>query len=179
MEFETRGPDRIVTDKLDVKQSFVSPFASKATLQVLHMRQSGPDLRRYSSWAKSAEEDDTDCDYSDIDLPAVERGVFPQLGASFVKFAQWAFGPEGILSLRLLAYGDFSYNGRFGVATLLLCRREVPEALSRRGGRSTRSSERFLRFREVKEREDWELWELYERELGILAACPTDTLFRA
>ncbi|KAJ9130920.1 hypothetical protein NKR23_g11970 [Pleurostoma richardsiae] len=147
-------------------RSFVAPFASKTSLQVLHMRQSGPALRYYSSWAKPADTDDT-VDWAGMDLP---DGKFPRLGRSFIEFAQWAFGSTGIQSLRLLAYGDFSYNERFAYSTLLLCRRDPP--------RGQEGDARFLRFREVKEGEDRELWELYERELCFLAACPTDALFR-
>ena len=132
------------------------------------MRQSGPDLRHYSGWCKQAEKDDGPFDFAGMNLPDRE---FPRLGRSFVDFAQWAFGPAGIRSLRLLAYGDFSYDGRFAYATLLLCRRDSP--------RGKEDDERFLRFREVKEGEDRELWELYEQELHVLTACPTSTLFCA
>ncbi|KAH6972917.1 hypothetical protein BKA56DRAFT_593007 [Ilyonectria sp. MPI-CAGE-AT-0026] len=153
-------------------RSFVSGFASKTSLQVLHMRQSGTDLvRHHLGWDKPAERNDELFDFAGIELP-VER--FPMIGNAFIDFAQWVFGPTGICSLRLLVYGDFSYEGRFGNATLLLCRRD-----SSRGTEDSADEEasQVLRFREVKEGEDAELWGLFEREKHVLTACPCDSLF--
>lgn len=100
-------------------RSFVSGFTSKTSLQVLHMRQSGRDLMRYyTNWDTSKDEP---FDFASMELPSKR---FPMLEKSFVDFAQWVFGPTGIRSLRLLAYGDFSYEGRFGNRALLLCRRD-------------------------------------------------------
>jgi len=140
-------------------------------LQVLHMRQSGLDLYSVPSWAERAGISDTDFDCTDMDLP-VPKADIPKLGTEFALFAQWAFGPHGIPSLRLLAFGDFSHDGRFRDTTLLLCRREIPDTWGSDAG----SSDTFLRFREMKKGEDRELWDLYERELGVLAACSTDSL---
>ncbi|KAK1965444.1 hypothetical protein LY78DRAFT_95204 [Colletotrichum sublineola] len=151
---------------------FVSGFASTTSLRILHMRQSGPDLERYPSWAQSASEDDLPFDFAGIDLPVSSK--FPTLGKSFVEFAQWVFGPSGIRSLRLLAYGDFSYDGRFERATLLLCRRD---ASCNTGDSGTKDANRRLYFREVVKGEDAELWGLYEREKHVIVACPCDTLF--
>ncbi|KAL0765237.1 hypothetical protein CaCOL14_012496 [Colletotrichum acutatum] len=60
-------------------QSFVSGFASKTSLQILHMRQSGPDLKDFSSWAKLASEDDLPFDFAGIDLPPM--ATFPTTDA--------------------------------------------------------------------------------------------------
>lgn len=138
---------------------------------MLHVRQSGPDLGHYPSWAESADDDDPAFDIAAADFAGAD---FPALGTSFVEFAQWAFGPDGIRSLRLLAYGDFSYEGRFAEASLLFCRQE--EAVGAGNGGKLGAGP-FLRFREVREGQDWELWDLFESENRFLRACPCDTLF--
>lgn len=141
------------------------------------MRQSGPDLSFGHSWAKKAPtRPGTAFDYTGMDLP-VPVAELPQLGTAFARFAQWVFGPDGISSPRLPAYGDFSYDGRFGSKTLLLCRREIPDTWSTCDARYSNEFW-FLRFRLMKEGEDRELWELYEREFGVLAACLTGSLLR-
>lgn len=145
-----------------LEQGLVANFASKMSLQVLHMRQSGGDLRtKYPSWARSA----------GVELPEARP---PRLETSFFDFAQWVFGPSGIRSLRLLAYGDFSYEGRFAHTTLLLCRQDAPRDTQDSDDQDAR---RFPRFREVRKGEDRQLWELFERERHVLAACPCDSLF--
>ena len=40
-------------------------------------------------------------------------------------FAEWAFGPTGFPNLLVLAYGDFSHQGRFRWTNLLFCRNSV------------------------------------------------------
>lgn len=136
------------------------------------MRQSGGDLiRYYLGWDKPLERDVELFDFVGIDLP-VER--FPMVGDAFIDFAQWVFGPTGIRSLRLLAYGDFSYEGRFGQSTLLLCRRDPSCGTEYSAGEE---ASQVLRFRDVKKGEDAELWGLFEREKHVLTACPCDTLF--
>jgi hypothetical protein len=42
-------------------------------------------------------------------------------------FADWAFGPDGILSLQFLVFGDFAHNGRYAKYNVLLCRDESAE----------------------------------------------------
>lgn len=42
--------------------------------------------------------------------------------------ACWAFGPSGIASLQLLAFGDFSCRGRFSPRNLILRRKDGPVA---------------------------------------------------
>jgi hypothetical protein len=41
--------------------------------------------------------------------------------------APWAFGPDGLLSLELLAYGDFSYEGRSDASQALLVKKLVQD----------------------------------------------------
>jgi hypothetical protein len=131
------------------------------------MRQSGPDLPVSPNWAMtSSEEDDRRFNFDGMDFQGPQ---FPRFSTSFVEFCQWAFGPDGIRSLRLLVHGDFSYDGRFAHSALLLCRRDVPQ--------DKENDDRFLRFRPVRPREDGALMELYKREMRVLQACPTGDLF--
>ncbi|KAH8744519.1 hypothetical protein F5882DRAFT_313130, partial [Hyaloscypha sp. PMI_1271] len=39
-----------------------------------------------------------------------------------LKFINWAFGPRGLPTLEVLAFGDFSHVGPFDVHNKLLCR---------------------------------------------------------
>lgn len=94
-----------------------------------------------------------------------------QLGKAFGEFAQWVFGPTGILSLRLLAFGDFSYNGRFAKYNMLLCRMEQQQA------QITIPESQRLYFRPVKG-DDKTLHELLDKHSDVLEACPADSLFK-
>jgi hypothetical protein len=38
----------------------------------------------------------------------------------FVRFANWAFGAEGLPDLKVLEFGDFSYEGRYARHNLLV-----------------------------------------------------------
>jgi hypothetical protein len=44
------------------------------------------------------------------------------VNSQLAQFAQWAFGPTGLPTLRVIAYGDFSYEGRFARHNVLLCK---------------------------------------------------------
>ena len=99
------------------------------------------------------------------------------------NFATWAFGPTGLLKLRILASGDFSHKGRFDENNVLLCRRspvllsidtdsepeEAPELSTESEKSKTalpRQSYRIMR------KEDWGLWEGIEGGFAMLEACP-------
>lgn len=153
-------------------RGFIDGFARKECLEVLHVRQSGLDLENYPNWALASEDSDESSDEDNqdecgdahppdptpIDVDPPEGEGCSGLRPSFVAFAQWAFGPAGIRSLRLLAVGDFTCDGRFKDGSLLLCRRDPPPP--RDGG---------AYFRRVDEEGDARLWELYEREKHVLA----------
>lgn len=134
---------------------------------MLHLRQSGKDLKHYPCWVNANEYDE---EIYNLSLNGIPEERLHRLGGPFKNLAQWAFGPDGIRSLRLLAYGDFSGNGPFQRFNLLLCRRD--EFLG------TDYASQHFHFREVRPGEDTELWELYEREKHVLEACPRDSLLR-
>jgi hypothetical protein len=131
------------------------------------MRQSGPEFKYVTNWSEFDSEDDVVFNRDGL-IPRVD--ACPQLGKTFGDFAQWVFGPKGILSLRLLAFGDFSYNGRFAAHNLLLCRMEQQPA-----DIAIPESQR-LYFRAVKE-DDRNVHELLSKHSDVLEACPIDSLF--
>lgn len=87
------------------------------------------------------------------------------LNGKFCAFADWIFGADGIASLSILAYGDFSCHGRFADDCFMLCRGPLLDA----GGKP-------YRFYFSGSRRDPALEELLQKHSGFLEACPTDTL---
>jgi hypothetical protein len=96
-----------------------------------------------------------------------------RLPRDFLPFARWAFGPEGISSLKVLAYGDFSLDGQFDWHNHIFCRKEwtVPRTNSRREGRE----EVTLPCRPIRD-SDTEMRELVERNMDFLQACPHESI---
>ncbi|KAI2868709.1 hypothetical protein CBS147323_11290 [Aspergillus niger] len=45
----------------------------------------------------------------------------------FLLLAQWAFGPTGLPALQILAFGDFSHDGRYREQQILIRRRRIGE----------------------------------------------------
>ena len=90
------------------------------------------------------------------------RSIFNGPAENFFKFARWAFGPEGIPELRILAWGDFSHDGRWGESNVLLCRDQSLLA--------TGSS--FCALVDS----DFEHWNLIDGNMDMLSACSLDHL---
>ena len=95
---------------------------------------------------------------------------FSQTMPELLEFADWAFGPEGLPQLEILAYGDFSYQGR--QPNTLLCR---PQGLKQiMAGRKTTLASKSP-YRQVT-KEDVRLWKVVQDNLDLLEACPEDYL---
>ncbi|KAI8295983.1 Methyltransferase fsa4 [Colletotrichum sp. SAR11_240] len=58
-----------------------------------------------------------------VDIRSI-TGPCRLLQPEFQRFAEWAFGPAGIPSLEILAFGDFSCRGRYSHLSFMLCRQE-------------------------------------------------------
>ena len=71
-----------------------------------------------------------------------------------------AFGPEGIPELRILAWGDFSHDGRWGESNVPLCRDQSLEP--------TRTSFQTLRD------SDFDYRDLIDENMDTLSACSPD-----
>ncbi|KAI0116451.1 hypothetical protein GGR51DRAFT_317949 [Nemania sp. FL0031] len=97
-------------------QPLVEPYRTKDTLKVLHIRQSGRDIRRRGSmWFSTTEPIQN----------RSETSLLKLMNPVSRDFIYWVFGPSGIHSLQLLAFGDFSSGGRFSSHNLILCRRDL------------------------------------------------------
>lgn len=116
------------------------PFASKASLKVLHVRQASTKykwsvaLRDINDAASDVPSSSTssgghqnpasqpdgvdperDADTADASqADSYDAFLRARLRPKFTKFAEWAFGPQGIGSLRVIAFGDFGRGGRPG-----------------------------------------------------------------
>lgn len=81
----------------------------------------------------------------------------------FLQFAQWAFSEVGLPDLQVLAWGDFSYEGRWLSHNALLCR---DDSILERAG---------FNFRTPLDADM--CWDLIDDNMDLLAACPSDDLF--
>jgi hypothetical protein len=95
---------------------------------------------------------------------------FSQTMPELLKFADWAFGPEGLPELDILAYGDFSYRGR--QLNTLLCRSQDLKQIMA-GTKITPASK--SPYRQVTKK-DVRLWEVVLENFDLLEACPEDYL---
>jgi len=94
---------------------------------------------------------------------------------NLLPFAHWAFGADGIPSLQVLAYGDFSFEDRFGPSHIL-CRKTFTFPKSREKSTIEGDEEvRTLPFRPIRD-SDIEMMELVNENMDFLAACPVDPI---
>ncbi|KAF5698704.1 AAA family ATPase [Fusarium mundagurra] len=172
------------------------PFTSKASLKVLHIRQSALDLKQCASWAINEDaalvtlstRSDTSSE-SGESLPWTDSGpttptgatqdvpfgpnavevadgnnggcLWPPLQPEFRQFLEWIFGPQGIASLDIVAFGDFAHGGRESTYNLLL----------------SRSTDATSNFR-VLDKYRRECEEVRDKYRDALEACPVEPLFR-
>src|ERR1700761_4120796 len=92
-------------------------YTHKNSLQVLHIRVGGSDNARPIEWTNGRIGLGEDNIWSP-DLLKERQDLVEELD----EFAQWAFGPSGISSLRIIAFGDFYQQCRFKRSNALICR---------------------------------------------------------
>jgi len=116
-----------------------------------------------------------DSDFATTPIGERAMTAMPSAPQDLLSFAQWAFGPTGLPDLKVLAYGDFSFKGRYAWQNWLFCRSQfgIEHAERCGSGRSTRLRE--LTFREIT-KSDWELQELIDGYSEMLEACPEDMI---
>lgn len=138
---------------LTSESSLLAGIQPRPPLKLLHLRVTG----WVTSWIAVLEDDVERADdwFSD-GLPPLRR------------FADWAFGPDGLPALEALAYGDFTFKGR--QPNILLCRSRDTVV----DGEDAASPPGPI-FREVTPR-DVSLWDLVQENLDFLEACPEDYL---
>ncbi|CAG8153206.1 unnamed protein product [Penicillium nalgiovense] len=84
------------------------------------------------------------------DLPYTPNEVY--------DFAQWSFSADGLPCLQVLAWGDFSYGGRYSKLNLLFCR-------SASGYKTLTPSDVIP-------------WNIVQENMHMLAACPFDNILK-
>ncbi|KAJ6437640.1 cerato-platanin [Purpureocillium lavendulum] len=181
-------PDPRLSQQLTTGQiEVLEPFTKKNCLRMLHIRQSGSDIRCFGSWAfgrKSpprlplVEHPPTESRRDVLFLGDKEPGwvstvpgqtglvpVETVLNGGFCHFADWVFGKDGISSLEMVVYGDFSCQGRLGQDCFML----------RRGGTIGGQAYPYS-FYFPESQDDPDLEKLLSQNPGFLEACPTETL---
>jgi hypothetical protein len=98
------------------------------------------------------------------------------LPRNLLRFARWAFGADGIPSLQVLAYGDFSFEDRFGSKNHILCRQawKVPRRKKDSTARADKE-DKVLPFRPIRIT-DIKMMELVSENMDFLGACPVDSI---
>ncbi|KFY47342.1 hypothetical protein V494_00025 [Pseudogymnoascus sp. VKM F-4513 (FW-928)] len=92
------------------------------------------------------------------------RSDFSGPAQALLKFARWAFSSEGIPELQILAWGDFSHDGRWGESNVILCRDQSFEP----------TGTNFRRLRDS----DLNYWDMIDGNMDMLSACSPDHVLR-
>lgn len=83
------------------------------------------------------------------DIKEKAGALFPGIPRDELAFVHWAFGPDGLTTLQVLALGDFSFWGRFADDQVLLCRQEQRTSGSADDALSLTAHAPELTFREM------------------------------
>ena len=113
--------------------------------------------------------------HSTASLDRLENAEIQCLPTELREFTNWAFGPHGLPTLEVLAFGDFSYDGRFDVRNKLFCRHTRSTGYPGDDTSQQIHDKLLLTFRPVREN-DRKLWDLIDRNTEFLKACPTDSI---
>lgn len=115
-------------------------------------------------------EADEGFEYEDGSVKRAERQVLQGvLTPSFHDLAEWAFGPQGIPSLQIIAFGDFAYrrNG-WSLHNIFVCRNADKGSAGRR-----------YRVFDARDKEHEGEWApIVEPYWAFLEACPVGPLLR-
>lgn len=148
-------------------QMFVLLRSPRSTcLELLHLRQSRVDLSINDSqfFERVTEQEGSTSDQGNSsDQGSESYRLRPQLR----RLAEWAFGSDGIPSLKFIAYGDYAYGGRSSDSErvdVILCR---PKAGSKK---AFRILDRF------DDRAKGERTAIIDGYRDFLEACPVEPL---
>lgn len=95
---------------------------------------------------------------------------------NLLAFADWAFGPSGFRSLQILAYGDFSYSGRYALQLLFRRSTVFEVSLGQSGEVPSDAGEEIPPTFHMMANADKTLWDLTEVPEDVLGSCPVDDL---
>ena len=88
-------------------------------------------------------------EFQSTDIKEKAGALFPGIPRDELAFAHWAFGPDGLTTLQVLALGDFSFRGRFADDQVLFCRQEQRNSGGADNALSPTAHAPELTFREV------------------------------
>ena len=169
----------------------------------MHIRRSGADkYRKSDEEIEAAEEDEADeedeqDEEDDQSAPSSPSTPPPEPSSSQTPFAtrqamsldphraqqilgltdlaSWAFGPSGLQNLQVLAYGDFSYQGRYIEDTVVFGRDRSGESERGFAGSGNEHSGAKDGYTLLRKEERNDVLALYG---NFLEACPVDALLR-
>ncbi len=146
-------------DSPAVLRIVLEPYASQLTLKLLHVRRAAVELPHdllynIEKWVERGINEDN----------AHSRRSFSRereynMCIGLFGLAQWAFGPDGISQLQVLAFGDFSYDGRFPKQSILFCRQLL---------QPSKTTWRLAK------KDETAIFDGIDHPMGFLGACPKD-----
>ena len=146
-------------DSPAVLRIILEPYASQLTLKLLHVRRTAVELPHdlldsIEKWVQLVINEDK----------AYFRRSFSRereysMCMGLFDLAQWAFGPGGIPKLQVLAFGDFSYDGRFPKQSILFCRQLL---------QPSKTTWRLAK------KDETAIFNGIDRPMDFLGACPKD-----
>lgn len=139
-----------------------TPYSSTQSLKLLHIRRSKDNIER------SLRDMIVNWTVNGIVEPVVGGKYSAEFIANFelFDFVRWAFGPRGLPMLRILAFGDFSYDGRHKDRCLLFYRqRSSPPHRNLSHGFRLASRDNVISFSGI------------DKPFDFLSACPKDPLY--
>ncbi|KAH7071147.1 hypothetical protein BKA63DRAFT_67729 [Paraphoma chrysanthemicola] len=151
----------------------LKPLTTNTSIRILHLRQSGSDVRYFGSWGIQEPYDEISSELYSLlanrvaQVEGADKHRASKLTQSLQDLAQWAFGSEGLLSLQVIAYGDFSYERRYPGSQVLLVRNAGQ-------GDSEHGVDRRT-FRHMLPVDSWQK-DLIDSWSHVLAACPSSPL---
>lgn len=84
------------------------------------------------------------------------RPLKDEAGQEILEFARWASSLDGLPNLQVIAWGNFSYEGRYAKDSVLLCRDQT-------------------KFRPLTIADTF-IWDLIDNNIDMLAACRQQTI---
>ena len=146
-------------DSPSVLRTVLEPYVSQLTFKLLHVRRTAKELRYnllecVKEWIELGIEEENSYfmeSFSEEEEYNMCMGLF--------DLVHWAFGPDGLPDLQVLAFGDFSHDGRFPNQEILFCRQVLQP--SKTAWRLATKNEAAI-------------FDGIDRSMDFLGACPKD-----
>ena len=146
-------------DSPAVLRKILEPHVTQLTLKLLHVRRTAVEvpydlLETIEEWIQFGVNEG---DPFYLSAFSYKEGYNMCIG--LFDLVDWAFGPNGIRQLQVLAFGDFCHNRRFPQKSILFCRQRL------------QSSKITWR---LAPRDETDMFDGIECPMDFLAACPRD-----